>query len=120
MKGLSVIFMTWGFTFYFVWYSVISNPEDVDNMASTIFFNVVSGTVYVVPVFFYCSGFLQTFALLQANNKGDMFTPANLGKWYARKLLRYVPLNIMAMLGVLFLIPMIGAGPIWNKYEAAT
>lgn len=120
LKGLSVVLATWGITFYFVWFSIISNPEDVDNMTKTIFFNIVSGCVYVVPVFFYCSGFLQTFSLLQANNKGDMFTPINLGKWYLRKILRYIPLNIMAILGLLYLVPIIGSGPIWNKFKTAT
>lgn len=64
LKGISMVFMTWGFTFYFVWYSVVSNPEDVDTMAKTLTFNIVSGCVYTVPIFFFCSGFLQTFSIL--------------------------------------------------------
>lgn len=58
LKGLCMLMMVWGFTFYFAWYSVISNPEDMDSMSNTLLFNVVSMCVYTVPVFFFCSGFL--------------------------------------------------------------
>ena len=39
--------------------------KSFDDMTSTLFFNVVSATVYAAPLFFFCSGFLQTFALMQ-------------------------------------------------------
>jgi hypothetical protein len=58
LKGASAILVIWGITFYFSWFAVISNQNDVDTMKDTMFFNIVSGTVYTVPVFFFCSGFL--------------------------------------------------------------
>jgi peptidoglycan/LPS O-acetylase OafA/YrhL len=121
LKGLSMVYMVWGFTFYFVWFSVISNPEEVQTMKGSIFFNVVSGVVYTVPVFFFCSGFLQTYSFLQDNDQNNSkFTKEELGKWYLRKVTRYIPLNMVAMLFTLFIVPLLGFGPIWDKFSQAT
>ena len=120
VKGMAMVFMTWGITFYFVWFSIISNPEDVSTMSDTFMFNVVSMCVYTVPIFFFCSGFLQSFALIQSDKSGSAFTCKALTKWYFRKITRYMPLNIVAMLFTIFMIPMLGAGPIWNTFKTAT
>jgi hypothetical protein len=58
LKGSAVFINCWGITFWFSWYSVISNPEGVDDMTSSLYFNIVSSTVYTAPLFFFCSGFL--------------------------------------------------------------
>lgn len=115
-----MICMVWGFTFYFVWFSVISNPDEVKEMRKSIVFNIVSGTVYTMPVFFFCSGFLQTYSFLQRDSQASMFTKQELGKWYLRKITRYIPLNGVAMLFTLFLVPFLGFGPIWDKFKMAT
>lgn len=86
-------------------------------MQNTFLFNLVSGTVYTVPIFFFCSGFLQAYSLIQADNKGSMFQPKSLVQWYARKIFRFVPLNVMAMVTIIFLLPLLGNGPIWNKFR---
>lgn len=65
IKAVSMIYAAWGVTFYFAWFSVISNMTDVDNMRQTIGFNIVSAAVYTVPIFFFCSGFLQTYSFVQ-------------------------------------------------------
>lgn len=64
LKGASTILVIWGITFYFSWFSIISNQTEVNEMMDTMLFNVVSGTIYTVPVFLFCSGFLQTFSYL--------------------------------------------------------
>ena len=62
MKGSAVILTGWGLTFFFSYYSVLSNPQDINDMLNSYFFNIVSGTIYTVPLFFFCSGFLQTLS----------------------------------------------------------
>jgi hypothetical protein len=64
VKAVSMIFASWGMTFYFAWFSIISNITDVDNMRKTIGFNIVSAAIYTVPLFFFCSGFLQTYSFM--------------------------------------------------------
>ena len=45
-----------------------------------------------------------------------MFTGSALGKYYLRKIFRYMPLNIVALLFVTKALPYLGNGPIWNYY----
>lgn len=107
----------WGTTFYFSWFSVVNNPTELREMKKTLFFNFVSCTVYAVPVFFFCSGFLQTFSFLQRDQEQNMFTCKNMSTYYFRKVFRYMPLNIIAMLFVLHGLPYLGSGPVWNYYD---
>lgn len=65
LKGSAVLLAIWGLTFQFSWFSVLSNPDEVDAMRGTLAFNFVSGAVYTIPVFFFCSGFLQTLSFMQ-------------------------------------------------------
>ena len=69
LKGSAVLLAIWGITFQFSWFSVISNPDEVDAMRGTWAFNAVSGAVYTVPVFFYCSGFLQTLSFMRKDEE---------------------------------------------------
>jgi len=103
----------WGQTFYFVWYSIISNPNEVKEMRDDLWFTVVSMTIYTVPIFFFCSGFLQTFAFLSRNKRESMFTVKALTTYYARKIFRFVPLCFMTMLALVYILPYVGSGPIW-------
>lgn len=65
LKGMAVLITGWGLTFYFSYYSILSNPKDIDDMLNSYFFNIVSCAVYTAPVFFFCSGFLQTLSFLE-------------------------------------------------------
>ena len=64
LRGISALIACWGGTFYFSWYSILANPNDVDDMMKTETFALVSGCVFIFAVFMFCSGFLQTHALL--------------------------------------------------------
>jgi hypothetical protein len=112
--------MIWGITFYFSWFSVISNQPEVDSMMDTMLFNTVSGTVYTVPVFLFCSGFLQTFSFLQKDKEESMFTPAKLMGYIFKKFTRYIPVNAVCLLTVVYIMPYIGSGPIWNNFATLT
>ena len=46
-----------------------------------------------------------------------MLTFNNLRAYYIRKIFRYVPLNVIALLTMTELLPMFGSGPIWNFYK---
>lgn len=112
-----MLMAAWGTTFYFSWFSVVNNPTELNEMKKTLFFNFVSCSVYTVPVFFFCSGFLQTFSFLQRDQEMNMFTCRNMSVYYFRKIFRYMPLNVIAMLFVLHGLPFLGSGPVWNYYD---
>lgn len=85
-------------------------------MQNSIMFIIVSVTVYTVPVFFFCSGFLQTLSFLE-RDEDTRFSSRSIAGFYVRKVLRYVPLNIMAMLAVLFVMPLWAEGPVWGNFQ---
>ena len=120
LKGSAVLIAVWGATYYFLWFSVISNPKELGEVQESVWFNTVSGTVYTVPTFFFCSGFLQTLSFLQRDEDESMFTPRRLGLYYARKFLRYIPLNLAVLLGVVYVLPHLGNGPVWNHFATLT
>jgi hypothetical protein len=45
-----------------------------------------------------------------------MFTPKRLISHYIIKLFRYVPLNMICLLAVVYGLPLIGSGPVWNNF----
>jgi len=121
LKGAGALWGVWGITFYFVWFSVISNTEDVQKMIGSYGFNFVSSAVFMVPMFFYISGFLQTFSFLQKEDekqsKGvSMYSPKHLAGFYLLKIFRYLPLNMVMLLAAVYIMPYVGSGPIWNNY----
>ena len=54
---------------------------------------------------------------MQRAQDEDMFTSENLRNYYFRKVFRYIPLNVVALLTVFKLLPMVGSGPIWNYFK---
>lgn len=64
LKAAALLLAIWGLTFQLSWYSIISNPDDVEDMRNSFSFIIVSIAVYTVPIFFFCSGFLQSLSFL--------------------------------------------------------
>jgi hypothetical protein len=49
-----------------------------------------------------------------------MFTPGKLATYTLRKLFRYLPVNAVCMLGVVYIMPYLGTGPVWNNFAKLT
>jgi len=120
IKGVSMVIVIWGWSFFFAWFSIISNPNEVEEMRNNMWFTLVSMAIYTVPTFFFCSGFLQTFSFLNKNKEESMYTPKKLALYYLRKILRFVPLNFICMLAVMRIMPYVGYGPIWKNFAQLT
>ena len=122
IKGSGVLAMIWGFAFYFVWFSPISNPREVDEMRQTLTFTLfVSSTVYFVPLYFFVSGFLQTFQLIfKAENGEFQWSAHSIGKYCLIKVFRYYVLNVVIMLLYLYILPFIAYGPVWHYFGKMT
>lgn len=107
-----MLMSAWGITFYLVQFSVVSNPQSIDSMKETIFFNLVSFVTFCAPIFFFCSGFLQTLSLMD----DEKWTKGKMAKYYFKKFFRYMPLNIVALLTLVYMLPYVGNGPVWNHF----
>ena len=58
LKGIFVPCIVWGFTWFFAWFSYLSNGEELPEMVSSSTFNFVSFTIFTIPLFLFVSGFL--------------------------------------------------------------
>lgn len=112
---MMICYIIFGATFFFSWYSILGNPTFVNNITSSFSFVFVEGAFFCVPVFFMFNGFLQTFSFNQKpNNK--MFTGPTILRYYVTKIFRFMPLIAFGLIFGMFLLPLLGSGPIWSKY----
>jgi len=49
-------------------------------------------------------------------DRQEMFTARNLGYYFTKKVFRFLPLVVVTLLLALFIVPLIGSGPVWNWY----
>ena len=64
---------------------------------------------------FLTAGFLQTFSFLQEPEE-TMFSGKRLARYYLWRLVKFVPLLGMVLIFGMFMVPFLGAGPIWGLY----
>ena len=70
---------------------------------------------FAVPILFLVAGFLQTFNFFQQSHE-EMFTIKNLTKYYVWRLVKFIPLLGAILIFSMFIVPFLGAGPIWSNY----
>jgi len=58
VKALASLYYMYGITYYFSWYSVIENPQDIMVMKENPIFSLIPGAFFTAPVFLFLSGFL--------------------------------------------------------------
>jgi hypothetical protein len=64
LKGIGVLYLIYGMTYYYSAYAGFENPYDIQPMRDYFFFTAIAGSAVVVPVLIFCGGFLQTFSFL--------------------------------------------------------
>lgn len=74
VMGLSVLFVIWGQTYFFSWYGVYDNPQDIIKMRSEFRFTLIPGVFLLVPLMFFIMGFVSTFSLLHNKKQGEGVT----------------------------------------------
>lgn len=72
--------------------------------------------MFATPCLMWIAGFLHAFSFLQTE-EAEMFTVRNLLNYYTKKVFRYVPLIVFTLLIGVFIIPLLGGGPIWDYYD---
>jgi len=115
LRGVSAVYAVYGSTYFFSYFGIIENPYDIDKIRGQFGFIFIAGSFFTAYTFFFLGGFLSAFSFLQTPQE-ERYTAGNLGKYYAKKLLKYMPFNIFIILFSIYLQPTMGEGPIWNKY----
>lgn len=116
IKALSCFYILLASTFMFTWYAYLADPSQLANYKTSFSFLFIYCAYFTAPVLFMTAGFLQTFGFLQESQE-NMFSASRLAKFYAWRLVKFVPLLGMVLIFSLFLVPFLGAGPIWSLYQ---
>jgi hypothetical protein len=115
MKVLLSLYALVGNSYLFTYYSMVSDPVQANTFRQSYTFLLISGALFTTPCLFFIAGFLQTFSFVQTDDD-KMFTFDNLKKYYVKRILRFEALVAFTLMFAMFIIPMIGGGPIWETY----
>jgi len=72
--------------------------------------------MFATPCLFWMAGFLHAFSFLQTS-EDQLFTVQNLSQYYLKKIFRYIPLIFFTLLIGVYIIPLLGGGPVWDYYD---
>lgn len=64
IRALSSLYLIYGSTYFFSWYAIYDNPDDINRMKKSLLFSIIPGAFFIVPMFLFTSGFLATFSFL--------------------------------------------------------
>ncbi len=76
----------------------------------------MSGALFTTPCLFFIAGFLQSFSFVQTEDD-KLFTFDNIMKYYVKRVLRFEALVGFTLIFAMYIVPMIGGGPIWETYQ---
>jgi hypothetical protein len=62
--GISIIYAIWANTYFFSWFGVYDNPQDIIKMRGQLAFTLIPGGFLLVPLLYFCMAFVNTFSLM--------------------------------------------------------
>jgi hypothetical protein len=117
VKSMATLIAMWGSTILFSYYAILGDTVFInERIKSWNFTLLVGSSLYSIPVLFLCSGFLHAHGLLRLP-AAERMSCTNIGKYYKRRILRFIPL----LIGTLVLaacIPFFGGSPYWETYHS--
>jgi len=118
IKSMATLIALWGSTIFFSWFSVLNDPVHMDKkLKSWLFTFTIGSSLYAIPLLFFASGFLHAHSLL-VKPEAERFTTDSLCKYYMKRTIRFIPVLAGALIFAMCVIPLLGAGPFWVKYDA--
>ena len=118
LNGIRVLSMAWiilGHTYYYAMNTALANPLIPLEFLTMFSFNIVSTATYAVDIFFWLSGFLGVYILLNTTRKRNGKMKFS-GLIYLHRFLRIIPLYVITLLFFWFIMSAVGSGPIFFQY----
>ncbi|KAH8281083.1 hypothetical protein KR054_010179 [Drosophila jambulina] len=115
IRGMSLIWVCYGHDYIISITSPNINLYDVYTWAKTPFMEVIFEGVFAVDTFFFISGLLVAMVPLRAMEraKGKL----NIPLMYLHRYLRLTPVVAMSILIYLKVLPLVGDGPLFGKWN---
>lgn len=114
--GFGIIYIMWASTYFFSWYGLYDNPQDLKKMRGDFIFLTIAGAFMMAPLCFFVMGFVSTFSLIHNNPEGEKMSFIHALKFIAKRIIKLAPFNIFVVGFGACIGPIIGAGPFWDLY----
>ena len=105
--------------YFFSWYGVYDNPQDILAFRSSYFFTLIPGAFFTVPVLFFALGFTSTFSLLHNKPEGTGMSFKDALFFIGKRVARLLPFTLFMTGFCLTLGPKMGGGPYWDSIVKA-
>jgi peptidoglycan/LPS O-acetylase OafA/YrhL len=104
-----------GHTYFYSLATALGNPLVALEFFKSFSFNLITSGAYAVDIFFWLSGFLGVYILLNVTRKknGKMQNPLLI---WLHRFLRIVPLYVITLFFFWFLMSAVGSGPIFFQF----
>ena len=116
VMGFGIIYIMWASTYFFSWYGLYDNPQDLKKMRGDFIFLTIAGAFMMAPLCFFVMGFVSTFSLVHNNPEGEKMSFIHALKFIAKRIIKLAPFNIFVVGFGACIGPIIGAGPFWDLY----
>lgn len=114
--GLSLIFSIWCTTYFFSWFGVYDNPQDITKMRGEVMFSLIPAGFLIAPLLFYSMAFVNTFSLTHNKPEGEYLTIFESLWFILKKILKLTPFNLVVLWWGMGMVPGMGSGPYWDLY----
>ncbi len=115
--GFGSIYIMWASTYFFSWYGLYDNPQDLKTMKSQFIFLLISGAWMMAPLFFFALAFVSTFSLTHNRPEGEKLTVKEGLSFIGKRLVKLTPFNMFIVGFGAFIGPTMGGGPFWNLFN---
>lgn len=115
LRVISILFVVYGHTFLYSLRGPTSNPLEFFRWFDLWYFYILMAAPYSVDVFFWLSGFLGTYLMMEMMRKRN----GKLQNYFMimlHRVLRLIPLYLATLLFFWQIMSMVGTGPVFFKY----
>ncbi|KAH8349030.1 hypothetical protein KR067_001458, partial [Drosophila pandora] len=115
IRCLSLIWVCFGHEYRLIFTSPLFNYVDVYSWAKKPFMMFINQGVFAVDTFFFLSGLLVALLSLRTmeRSKGKLHVPL----MYLHRFLRVTPMLVVAIIVYMKLLPLVGDGPLYGKWN---
>jgi len=115
--GFGIIYVLWASTYFFSWYGLYDNPQDLKTMRGDFLFLLIAGAFMMAPLMLFAMGFVSTFSLTHNTPEGEKMSMIEGLKFVGKRIVKLAPFNLFVVGFGACLGPVIGGGPFWDLYS---
>jgi hypothetical protein len=116
LVGFFLIYAIWGNCYFFSWYGLFDNPQDILAYRQKYGFVLITGIAFVASLLFFVQGFVSTFSLMHNKPEGQNVSIFEAFGFFFKRVVRFTPFNFFIIGFGSCIGPLMGGGPYWDLY----